>query len=98
MAVDLDKAIIAKYKIGEDNFEIMIKKAKELDYQYIGLSDHSPGYATHTKTEIVELIKKRTNKIEQLKSSNSNFGVLNLLEIPVPSSMIGRDLLRELGY
>jgi len=24
--------------------------------------------------------------------------VLNLLEIPVPSSMIGRDLLRELGY
>lgn len=71
------------HDLGEDNFEIMIKKAKELGYQYIGLSDHSPGYSTHTKAQIVELIKKRTHKIEQLKSSNSNFGVLNLLEIDI---------------
>ncbi len=71
------------HDFGTGSFTQIIQKAKELKYQYVGLSDHSPGYSTHTKKQIVGLIKKRTAKIEQLKNSNKNFGILNLLEIDI---------------
>lgn len=71
------------HDLGDDSFEQIIQKAKSLKYEYVGLSDHSPGYSTHTKKQIVDLIKKRSAVIEQLKNSNKNFGVLNLLEIDI---------------
>lgn len=71
------------HDLGEDSFETIIKRAKELGYEYVGLSDHSPGFSTHTKQQIIDLIKKRTETIEQLKSSSKNIGVLNLLEIDI---------------
>lgn len=78
------------HDLGTGSFAQIINKAKELKYQYVGLSDHSPGYSTHTKAQIIELIKKRSATIEQLKNSNKqsfstnrNFGILNLLEIDI---------------
>ncbi|MDO8487627.1 MAG: DNA polymerase/3'-5' exonuclease PolX [Candidatus Curtissbacteria bacterium] len=71
------------HDLGKDNFEEIIKKAKNMGYQYIGLSDHSPGFSTHTKEQILSLIAKRTKKIEHIKSSHKNFGILNLLEIDI---------------
>lgn len=71
------------HDLGEDNFEKIIERGKELKYEYVGLSDHSPGFSTHTKQQIIDLIKNRTAKIEHLKSSSKNIKVLNLLEIDV---------------
>ncbi|MCR4325065.1 MAG: DNA polymerase/3'-5' exonuclease PolX [Candidatus Curtissbacteria bacterium] len=71
------------HDLGKNSMEEIIKKAKSLKYEYIGLSDHSPGVSTHSKAKIVDLIKKRKDKIEQLKSSNKNIGLLNLLEIDI---------------
>ncbi|MEX2028543.1 MAG: helix-hairpin-helix domain-containing protein [Candidatus Curtissbacteria bacterium] len=71
------------HDLGAASFEEIIKKAKDLNYDYIGLSDHSPGVSTHTKEQILSLISKRTAKIEQLKSTHKNFGILNLLEIDI---------------
>lgn len=71
------------HDLGADSFEDIIKRAKQLNYDYVGLSDHSPGYSTHSKEQIIKLIEKRTMKIDQLKSSNKGFGILNLLEIDI---------------
>ena len=71
------------HDLGKDSFEQIIKRAKELAYEYVGLSDHSPSVSTHTKAQIIDLIKKRSHKIEQLKSSNIEFRILNLLEIDI---------------
>lgn len=71
------------HDLGEDSLETIIERGKELDYEYVGLSDHSPGFSTHAKQQIIDLIKKRTDKIEHLKSSSKNIGVLNLLEIDI---------------
>src|SRR3990167_518981 len=71
------------HDLGKDTFEEIINKAKSLNYEYVGLSDHSPGFSTHTKKQIISLIEKRTKKIEQLKSSMKNIGILNLLEIDI---------------
>lgn len=71
------------HDLGADSFQELVDKAKDLNYEYIGLSDHSPGYSTHTKKQIIDLIKKRSEKIEQLRSSNTKIGILNLLEIDI---------------
>jgi len=71
------------HDLGKDSFEEIINKAKSLNYEYVGLSDHSSGVSTHTKNQIIRIIEKRTKKIEQLKSSVKNIGILNLLEIDI---------------
>jgi DNA polymerase (family 10) len=71
------------HDLGKNSFEEIIKRAKELNYDYVGLSDHSPGFTTHTKDQIINLISKRKAEIEQLKSSSKNIKVLNLLEIDI---------------
>ena len=74
------------HDLGKDTFLDIAKKAKELKYEYFGLSDHSPGASTHTKSQITSLIKKRTQKIEQLNNSSGNIRALNLLEIDILTS------------
>ncbi len=74
------------HDLGENSFEEIITKAKSLGYDYIGLSDHSPGHSTHTKKQMIDLIKARTQKIEQLKSSHKDIRILNLLEIDILAS------------
>lgn len=78
------------HDLGENSFDEIIARAKSLRYEYIGLSDHSPGHSTHNKKQMTDLIKARTQKIDQLKSSIlrsktslRNFGILNLLEIDI---------------
>ncbi len=71
------------HDLGKDSFEVLIKEAKHLGYEYMGLSDHSPGNSTHSEKQIVDLIQKRTYKIEQLKSSHKDIRILNLLEIDI---------------
>lgn len=71
------------HDLGSDTFEEIVEQAKKLKYSYLGLSDHSPGVSTHTEAQIINLIKKRTEKIEQLRSSNKKMGILNLLEIDI---------------
>ena len=68
---------------GANSFEEIIEKARTLGYEYIGFSDHSPGYSTHSKGQIIQLIKKRTNAIGKLRSKHQEIKLLNLLEIDI---------------
>lgn len=76
-------AIEPSHDLGQNSFKEIIDKAKLLKYEYVGLSDHSPGYSTHSKQQIVDLIKRRTDNIEQLKYTHKQIGILNLLEIDI---------------
>jgi len=71
------------HDFGTGSFEDIIKKSKELGYQYIGLSDHSPAVSTHTDEQIHDLVKKRSENIEQLKYSHKSIRILNLLEVDI---------------
>lgn len=78
-----DYPIEPSHDLGENSFHDIVKMAKSLKYQYIGLSDHSPGTSTHSKKQIIDLVKRRSENIEQLRSSNKDIGILNLLEIDI---------------
>ncbi|TSC85401.1 MAG: DNA polymerase (family X) [Microgenomates group bacterium Gr01-1014_7] len=68
---------------GADSIEEMIKKAKELGYEFIGISDHPPGHGIVSKENMIKAIEKRTKFIQKLKKSIKNIRVLNGLEIDI---------------
>lgn len=76
----------SSHDYGTGPMEDMIKKAKELKYEYIGLSDHNPSTGNHSMSEMHSILSKRQGIIEQLKRSNKNIRVINMLEIDILSS------------
>lgn len=68
---------------GRDAMEIMIKKAIELNYDYVGFSEHNPSLSQHSSSQIYTILSRRKDKIEQIKESNKNIRVINLLEVDI---------------
>jgi len=58
-------------------------KAKSLGYEYIGITDHNPSTKNHTKDQLIEELKKRSEEFERLNKSNNNPRVINLLEVDI---------------
>ena len=71
---------------GVDSFEVLIKKAHQLNYQYIGFADHNPSISRHSSQQIIDILKSRKQEIEKIKYSNEKnvkIRVLNLLEVDI---------------
>jgi DNA polymerase (family X) len=74
------------HDMGKDSFEVMLRKAKELGYDYVGFSEHNPSTSKHTKEQILSILSKRKAKIDQLNSSNKYVRVFTLLETDILAS------------
>jgi DNA polymerase (family X) len=61
----------------------MTKRAQELKYDYIGISEHNPSVSKHTSEQIYTLLQKRNEEIEQINESNKDIRILKLLEIDI---------------
>ncbi len=75
---------------GADSMENIVRKAKQLGYKVIGISDHAPGYTTSSKEAIIEWVKKRTKFIQSLnknlpagRQDTKSVRVLNGLEVDI---------------
>ncbi len=68
---------------GADSIEDMVKKAKALGYEYVGISDHPPGFTSVSTEEVIKWVQKRTKFIQNLKKSTKSIRVLNGLEIDI---------------
>lgn len=71
------------HDLGRSSMEEIVEKAKSLNYEYVGFSEHNPSISKHTKKNIDKIIKKRNEKIEQIKESNKNIRIINLLEVDI---------------
>ncbi len=73
------------HDLGQSSIEDMVKTAMKIKYDYIGLTEHNPSTSNHTDTQTVEIIKRKSEKIEQINSSNNNRTpyVFNGLEIDI---------------
>lgn len=69
--------------MGANTMEEMINKAKQLGYEFIGVSDHPPGHGTTSKENMIKAVDKRTKYIEDLKKKTTGIRVLNGLEIDI---------------
>ena len=68
---------------GANSIEEMVKKARELGYEFIGISDHPPGHGVVSKDDMIKAIEKRTKVIQQLRQGTNSIRVLNGLEIDI---------------
>lgn len=73
----------ASHGPGANSIEEIVKKAIELNYEYVGISDHPPAFTTHSKQETIKLIEKRTKFIQNFKSKTKSIRVLNALEVDI---------------
>lgn len=74
------------HDLGKHTMEEMLSKANELGYAYLGFSEHNPSVSKHSNSQIYSIMAKRKEKIEQLKSSNKDVRVINLLELDILSN------------
>lgn len=71
------------HDLGQSSMEEMLKKAKELNYEYLGFSEHNPSTSKHTSDQIYKILLKRDKYIENLKKSNNDVRIFKLLEVDI---------------
>jgi DNA polymerase (family 10) len=71
---------------GLDSITTILEKARQLNYQYLGFAEHNPSTSRHSENQVIDLLRRKKEIIEQLKYSRGrNLPVypLNGLEIDI---------------
>lgn len=80
----------SSHDYGNASMEQMLDRAIELGYSYFAFSEHNPSVMNHSSQEMYEILKKRYNKIEQLKvkyeKGKKSIRIINLLEVDILAS------------
>lgn len=71
------------HDLGVDNMQTMLKKAKDLNYNYLGFSEHNPSISKHSNQKIYEILKIRDEYINQLQSNTKDVRIIKLLETDI---------------
>ena len=81
--------IETSHDLGESTMEDIVKKGNELNYEYLAFTEHNPSQKGHTDDNIVEILKRKREKVDQLNYSLQKEGngsvqkVFNSLEIDI---------------
>jgi DNA polymerase (family X) len=81
--------IETSHDLGESTMEDIVKKGNELKYEYLAFTEHNPSQKGHTDDNIVEILKRKREKVDQLNYSlqkghnGSVQKVFNSLEIDI---------------
>ncbi len=84
-----DFDIETSHDLGASSMKDMVKKAFELKYEYIALTEHNPSKSKHNEKQTVEILQKKRETVDQLNYSiqkehkNRVFKVFNSLEIDI---------------
>lgn len=75
--------IESSHDFGQDSMTDILTKAKSLNYEYLGFSEHNPSVSKHSKQQIYNILARRNEYIEQIKSDIKSIRVIKLLEIDI---------------
>lgn len=75
--------IESSHDYGQGSMQDMLIKAKSLGYEYLGLSEHNPSISKHSRSQIYEILSRRNEYIEHIKSRLKSVRVIKLLEIDI---------------
>jgi DNA polymerase (family X) len=87
LQIHSDFNIETSHDLGESTMEDIVKKANDLKYEYLAFTEHNPSQQGHTDEDIVEILKKKREKVDQINYSLNNKSkicihkVFNSLEI-----------------
>lgn len=73
------------HDLGENNFEEMLKKAEELEYQYLAFSEHNPALSSNSQDKINSIMKIRKQFIDKIIYSTkiTRVKIFNMLEVDI---------------
>ncbi len=66
-----DFDIETSHDVGASSMLDLVKKANELGYEYIAFTEHNPSRSKHNDLEIVELLKRKKEKVDEINYSLS---------------------------
>lgn len=75
--------IESSHDFGQNYMKDMLINAKSLRYEYLGFSEHNPSISKHNNSKIYNIIMRRNEYIEQIKSDIKNVRIIKLLEIDI---------------
>lgn len=87
-----DFDIETSHDVGASSMRELVEKANSLGYEYIAFTEHNPSRSKHRDAEIVELLKRKKEKVDQINYSvvkgmkGSIQKVFNSLEIDIMPS------------
>lgn len=69
LQIHSDFDIETSHDLGINSMEEIVKRAGELNYEYIAFTEHNPSKKGHDEKQVEELLKRKKDKIEQLSYS-----------------------------
>ncbi len=84
-----DFDIETSHDLGLSSMKDIVKKAMDLNYEYIALTEHNPSKGKHSAKQIVEILKRKREIVDKLNYSirtehkNRVFKVFNSLEVDI---------------
>ena len=105
LQIHSDFDIETSHDLGLSSMEEIVDKANSFGYEYIALTEHNPSHSRHSEKEIIDILKRKKEKVEQVNATyvkdvkgsvkyvfNSlEFDILSNGKLPVPDA--GLDLL-----
>jgi len=74
--------IETSHDLGESSMQDLIKRAGEKGYEYLAFTEHNPSQRDHTDQNIIDILKRKREKIDNLNYSSVK-KVFNSLEIDI---------------
>lgn len=75
------------HDLGLSSIEEIVEYASQMGYEYVALTEHNPSQRGHTEAQIIDILKRKKEKIEQINDSLSKQGrikkLFNSLEIDI---------------
>jgi DNA polymerase (family 10) len=87
LQIHSDFDIETSHDLGISSMEDIVKTANSLNYEYLAFTEHNPSQKGHTDSQIVEILKKKRENVDELNYSIKKEGkgsikkVFNSLEI-----------------
>lgn len=94
--VHSDFPIETSHDEGAGSMEEVLEKGLKLGYEYIGFCEHNPSTSKHKPEQIISILKRKGEKIDEInysyekRGNNMSIRALNGLEIDIkPNGMLG---------
>ncbi|MBU3957017.1 DNA polymerase/3'-5' exonuclease PolX [Patescibacteria group bacterium] len=58
------------HDLGTASIKEIVTKARKMGYQYVGIAEHNPSISQHSDKQIIAILKRKKDVVEQFKSSN----------------------------
>jgi DNA polymerase (family X) len=71
------------HDMGHNSMEEMLENAIELGYKYLGFSEHNPSISKHSNAQVVKILEKRKNFINNLSEKFKKIKLFSLLETDI---------------